>query len=406
VNITLILRALWRRKIGAILIALQVALTIAVLSNSLSVIQQRIAHMRRPSGLEEANIFTMANQFAGPMTDLSARIQGDLARLRAIPGVVDAVAVHSFPLRGYGGSTGVTRTPDPKASSVNAAEYTATDRTLATWGLRLIAGRNFTEAEIREFNLGAAWTPPPVAIVTQALGRALFPDGNVLGQNIYLTATAPTRIVGIVERAQTPWAANESESFGAEYSVLEPTQWVSPGVAYVVRTQPGMSAALLKVAQTQLYAQSRARIISEAQTFLATRAEQYRSDRSLALILVVVCSLMLAVTAFGIVALTMYWVVQRRRYIGMRRTLGARRVDILEYFQVENLLIAGLGGALGVTAAIGGNAWLASTVEITRISVAYVVAGTLIVLALSQMAVLWPALRAASISPAAALRDL
>jgi putative ABC transport system permease protein len=406
VNVTLILRALGRHKISAILIALQVALTIAVLSNSLSVVQQRIAHMRRPSGLDEANIFTMANQFAGPMTDLSARIQGDLARLRAIPGVVDAVAVHSFPLRGYGGSTGVRRTSDPRATSVNAAEYTATDRTLATWGLRLIAGRNFTATEIHEFHIGAAWMPPPVAIVTQALAAALFPNGDALGQSIYLTATAPTSIVGIVERAQTPWATDESEGFGAEYSVLEPTQWVSPGVAYVVRTQPGLSAALLKVAQTQLYALSRERIISESQTFLDTRAQEYRSDRSLALILVVVCSLMLAVTAFGIVALTTYWVVQRRRHIGMRRTLGARRVDILEYFHVENLLVAGFGAALGVAAAMGGNAWLANTLEIIRMSAVYVVAGTLIVLGLSQMAVLWPAMRAASISPAAALRDL
>jgi putative ABC transport system permease protein len=406
VNIALILRTLGRRKIGAILIALQVAVTIAVLSNSLSVVQQRISHMQRPSGLDEANIFTMANQFAGPMTDLSARIQADLALLRAIPGVVDAVAVHSFPLRGYGGSTGVKRTPDPKATSVNAAEYTATDRTLATWGLQLIAGRNFTATEIREFQSGAAWTPPAVAIVTRALAIALFPKGNALGQNIYVSAAAPTLIVGIVERAQSPWATNESEAFGAENSVLEPMQWVSPGVAYVVRTQPGLSAALLKAAQTQLYTLSRARIISEAQTFADTRAQQYQSDRSLALILVVVCSLMLAVTAFGIVAMTTYWVVQRRRYIGMRRTLGARRADILQYFQLENLLIAAMGGALGIAAAIGGNVWLASTLEITRMSVAYVVAGTLIVLALSQMAVLWPAFRAASISPAAALRDL
>ena len=399
-----ILRALGRRKVGALLIALQVALTIALLANSLSVVQQRIAHMQRPSGLDEADLFTLSNQFAGSMADLSARIRSDLAQLRAIPGVVDAVAVNSFPLRGYGGSTGVTRTPDPKAGSLNAAEYAATDRTLATWGLRLIAGRNFRAAEVSEFHAGESYAPPAVAIVSQALAKALFPHGDALGQNIFLTTTAPTRIIGIVARAQTPWAANESAMFGAEYSLLEPMQLVSPGIAYVVRTQPGRSTALLPVAQQQLYALDRVRILSDAQTFPQTRAEQYRSDRSLALILVVVCLLMLVVTACGIVALTTYWVVQRRRYIGMRRALGARRADILQYFHVENLLIGGAGGALGIALALGANAWLAVNLETTRMNATYVLVGTLVVMALSQAAVLWPALRAAALAPAAAIR--
>jgi putative ABC transport system permease protein len=406
VNISQIIRALGRRKIGAALIVLQVALTIAVLANSMAVVQQRLARMQRPSGMDEANIFTLSNQFAGSMSDLSARIQADVAQLRAIPGVLDAVAVHSFPLRGYGGSTGVAKTPDAKATSFNAAEYSASERTLGTWGLQLVAGRNFTATEISEVQLGQTWIPPDVVIVTRALAEALFPNGDALGQRIYLSSAAPARIVGIVARAQTPWAANESALFGAEYSVFEPLLAVNPTVAYVVHTQPGRSAPLLPVAQRQLYALSRSRILSEAQTFLDTRAEQYRSDRSLALILVVVCALMLTVTAFGIVALSTYWVVQRRRYIGMRRTLGARRVDILQYFHLENLLIAGMGGVLGIALSLSGSTWMASTLEMTQLSLRSVVGGTLIVLVLSQAAVFWPALRAASISPAAAMRDI
>lgn len=405
-NIIPVLRALERRKAGAVLIALQIALTIAVLSNSLSVVQQRLAHMHRPSGMDEANIFTMTNQFAGAMDDLSARVQGDLAELRAIPGVEDAVAVHSFPLRGYGGSTGVTLTPDPKATSVNAAEYSFSERALGTWGLRLIAGRNFTPAEVQEFKFGTSWAPPAICLVTQALAAALFPKGDALGKNIYLTRDTPTLIIGIIERAQTPWAAHESAAFGAEYAVAEPVRYVSAVLAYVVRTQPGKGASLVSVARARLYALSRSRIISDAQTFAETRAQQYRSDRSLALVLAAVCALMLSVTAFGIVALTTNWVVQRRRLIGMRRALGARRVDILHYFQTENLLIAGLGGVLGIALALGGNTWLASTLEMTRISLVYVIAGTGAVLLMGQVAVLWPALRAASISPAAAIRDL
>jgi putative ABC transport system permease protein len=399
-----VLRALTHRKIGVVLIVLQIALSVAILANSLSIVQQRQGLMRRPSGLDEANTFSMTNQFTGSMADLSARIRGDLAALRALPGVVDAAAVQSFPLRGYGASTTVTLRPDAK-SSFNAAEYPLTLNGLHTWDMKLIAGRNFRADEVHDFRLGIDKAAPATALITRALAERLFPRGGALGQIVYLGTTEPTQIIGIVDRAQTPWAAASAwGSFGPEESLLAPLQWVSPTLAYVVRTEPGRNEAVMALAQKRLFAVSRARIISEAQTFADTRAEQYRSDRALGLVLTVVCGLLLAVTAFGVVALTSYWVSQRGRQIGLRRAVGARRLDIVQYFQVENLLISGFGAALGVAMGFAGNAWLASAFEMARMSVAYILAAAAILLVLSQLAVLWPALRAAALPPVAAIR--
>jgi putative ABC transport system permease protein len=120
----------------------------------------------------------------------------------------------------------------------------------------------------------------------------------------------------------------------------------------------------------------------------------------------VVSALLLAVTGFGIVGLTTYWVSQRRRQIGMRRALGARRADILAYFHTENLLIVAVGCMLGIVLGLAMNTVMASSMQLTRMSVAYVCFGALIVLVLCQLAVLWPALRAASIPPATATRGL
>jgi putative ABC transport system permease protein len=400
------IRALGHRKTGVVLIALQIAISVAILANSLSIVQQRQRLMARPSGMDEANIFSFVNQFAGSTEDLSARIQADLARLRAMPGVVDASAVQSFPLRGFGASTAVTLRPEDKDSTFNAAEYALPSDGVRAWGLRLIAGRNFRSGEIRDFRFGIDNIDPPVAIITKALADRLFPHGNALGQNVYLGSAAPVRIVGIVERAQTPWAAQSATSgpFGAEESLLVPLQRVSSTLNYVVRTEPGKAAALLGPAQQQLFSLSRARIISSAQTFAETRAAQYRSGRALGLVLAVVCVLLLAVTALGIVALTTYWVTQRRRQIGMRRAVGARRVDILQYFHLENLLVAGVGVSLGIILGLAGNAWLATELEITRMSPGYIGTAAVVLLLLSQVAVLWPALRAAGVSPAAAIR--
>jgi putative ABC transport system permease protein len=400
------IRALAHRKTGVMLIALQIALSVAILANSLSIVQQRQRLMLRPTGLDEAHIFSLTNQFTGSTVDLSARIQADLARLRAIPGVVDASAVQSFPLRGFGASTTVTLRPDDRNATFNAAEYALPSDGVHAWGLRLIAGRDFRSDEIRDFQFGVDNGDPPVAIVTQALADRLFPRGSALGQSVYLGSPSPVRIVGIIERAQTPWAAQSAGSgpFGAEESLLVPFQRVSATLNYVVRTEPGRTDALLGAAQRQLFALSRARILSSPQTFAQTRAQQYQSGRALGLVLTVVCVLLLAVTALGIVALTTYWVTQRRRQIGMRRAVGARRVDILQYFHGENLLVAGVGVSLGITLGLAANMWLATQLEITRMSPGYIGAAAAVVLLLSQVAVLWPALRAAAVSPAAAIR--
>src|ERR1700733_3109503 len=93
-----ILRALRRNKVGAVLMSLQIALTLAIVCNSLSIIQQHLRHMDRPTGIDEANIWTLRNRWLGEPADLKARVLADLAALRSVPGVVDAEAANTFPL--------------------------------------------------------------------------------------------------------------------------------------------------------------------------------------------------------------------------------------------------------------------------------------------------------------------
>ena len=57
----LIFRALMRNKIGALLIALQIALTMAIMVNAIFMIQDRQQQMKRPSGIDENNTFYLTN---------------------------------------------------------------------------------------------------------------------------------------------------------------------------------------------------------------------------------------------------------------------------------------------------------------------------------------------------------
>jgi putative ABC transport system permease protein len=400
-----ILSAMRRNKAGAMLIGLQIALTLAIVCNCLSVIQQYRAQMARPSGMDESDVFSVLNSWVGQPDDLKARTEADVTALRSLPGVVDAEATNGFPLGGSAFVTGINLKPDQKQPNASAAEYFVDEHGLAVYGVKLIAGRWFTAGEVKDLHMGDDETAPSI-VITRSLARELFPSGDALGKAVYVNSPAPIRIVGIVERAQSPWTGASPFALNDENSMFLPHRYLGNFASYLVRTRPGALATAMAAVRERLYAVTRRRIILSVSPFREIRQRAYQSQRSLSILLAVLCGLLLTVTACGIVGLVLYWVAQRRRQIGMRRALGARRVDIVRYFQLENLLIAGTGAALGIALGLAGNTWLATTLILTRMSVGYIVAGAIMVLALSQVAVLWPALRAAAIPPAAAIRDL
>ncbi|HEV2703655.1 MAG TPA: FtsX-like permease family protein [Steroidobacteraceae bacterium] len=402
-EVALIVRSLGRNRLGALLIGLQIAFTLAIVSNSLSIIEQHLQHMARPTGFDEANIGVLHNQWIGQPDDLKARVLEDLAALRSVPGVVSVEATNSFPLEGSGWITALQLTPDQQSATTQSAVYFVDGGGLSAFGLRLTAGRWFRAGEIGEVRDDETKFPDQV-IVTRSLAQALFPSTNPLGQVVYFGQSPPARIIGIVERAQTPSASQTRDHAGVENASFFPYLYLGNDTMYVVRTTPGRLTSVLQTAQEKLLKVTPQRIINWSRTFAEMRRIAYESERKESVVLGIVCGLLLTVTALGVVGLTSYWVSQRTRYIGMRRALGAQRSDILRYFHLENLIIAGIGAVLGIALGVSGNIWLAASFSITRMDTGFVGAGAAIVLALCQAAVIWPALRAASISPAMAFR--
>jgi putative ABC transport system permease protein len=401
-----ILSSMRRNKVGAILIVVQMAITLAVLCNGLFIIEQRVASSKRPTGTDEANIFVIRNLWVGNPADLKARLGADLAALRSVPGVVDAFVTNSYPLSNSGSTDSIRLHPNQQGAMTLSALYFIDEHGLQTWGLKLIAGRNFNADEVVDKMGYMDLTGPSAVIITRALAEKLFPDGNALGQSVYIaTEKRQTSVIGIVDTLQVPWV--RAGGWGSKFnnnSILEPFRYVDSYSVYMVRARPGQLSAVMRAAQKKLIEIDRARVIEKAEPLTATRHEAYRDDRGLAVILGVVCTALLLVTACGIVGLTSYWVAQRRRQIGIRRALGATRHAIVRYFQTENLLIAGAGAVFGVALAIAGNLWMVNSFAMERLHTGYAFIGAAVVLLLGQAAALWPALRAASVPPALATR--
>ncbi len=401
-----ILSAMRRNKAGAILIGVQMAITLAILCNALFIIQQRIALSTRPTGTDESNIFVIANQWVGNPPDLAAKQQADLAALRGLPGVVDAFASNSFPLHNGGSTEGLKLNPDQKDDSALTALYFSDEHGLQAFGLKLVAGRNFTADEVADKMGYTDYRPPAAVIITRALADKLFPGKSALGQGVYFEGMPKqVPVVGVVDRLQVPWT--QAGGWGSKFndnSTILPFRFVNAQMYYVVRVQPGRIAPAMKAAESKLIEADRARVLTKTLTLTEARADAYQDDRGLVVILSVVCAALVAVTAFGIVGLTSYWVSQRRRQIGIRRALGATRNAIIHYFQTENFLIAAAGSLAGVGMAVALNLWMVSTFEMERLNAGYAFVGAILVLLLGQLAVLWPALKAASIPPALATR--
>lgn len=401
-----ILAALRRNKLGAVVITLQMAITLGVLCNGIFIIQQRLGESRRPSGVDEANVFVIGNQVVGKPPDAAPRIQVDLAALRATPGVLDAYATNSYPLSDSGWVEGCSMRPDQEHTTALCAQYFGDEYTLSTLGLKLIAGRNFAASEVLDRGFDQAATPAAV-IITRSVAQALFPGQPAVGKTLFLESQKhSTTVVGVVERLQVPWsgvAPGRMQYF--ENSIIEPFHYNAPYYYYVMRVQPQRMSAAIQAARNTLYRVDRNRVLDKVQTLTEARRESYRDDRGLAVILGVVCTALLAVTGFGMVGLTSYWVTQRRRQIGIRRALGATRRHIMRYFQIENLLIAAAAAVLGIALAVALNLWMVSTFAMARLQWAYLLAGAVTVVVLGQVAVFWPALRAASVPPALATRS-
>jgi putative ABC transport system permease protein len=396
-----IMRALWRNRTGAILVSLQIALALAVVVNSLFIIVQRIEHIGRDPGLDVANTFMVSFAPTGRIFNADAAMREDIDLVRSLPGVVDATTINSIPLSGGGSSTMYYSEPGEKGHEAPGNYYEVDEHGINTLGVQLAEGRNFDPSVVTRLPANSSAFVPEI-IVTRAMGKALFPDGSALGKTVYDGLSQPTRIVGVVERMHGAWVNWDK----LDNVVLHPLLANERFAVYLVRAKPGERDAVMRTVEDKLSAIDNGRIILKLKTLEELAANSYADDRAMAVYLSVVIGLLLAVSALGIFGLAAFNVSTRTKQIGTRRAVGARRLDIVRYFMVENWIVTTAGVLAGCVLALLLGYWLSSMFELPRLKLYYLVAGVVVLWVIGQAAALWPARRAARVSPAVATRTV
>lgn len=400
-----ILSTLMRHKTAASLIVLQIALTCAIICNALFMIGERVNEMNEPHGIAVDELLRIQIIPVGNEADAKAQTQSDLALLRGLPGVQAVTTSNQIPFVNSSWNSGVNLMPEQERPTLNASSYMGNEDFIETFGLKLVAGRNFTLDEYIDYSVWAENSARVAsAIITQAMGERLFPGESALGK-VFYTGADPIQIVGIVEHLVRP--SRQGGPSAREYAMVYPIRpTYDVGAQYILRTSPERRAEVMQAAIETLRQNGPARVILEnnTKTFSQLRNDFYQQQRSMAWLLGIVCLALLLVTALGIVGLASFWVQQRTKQIGVRRALGATKGQILRYFQTENFILASIGIVLGMLAAYGINQWLMSAYELARLPLYYLPLGALALWLLGQIAVLGPARRAAAVPPAIATR--
>jgi len=398
-----ILSSLMRNSAGPLLVAIQIALTLAIIVNAVFVTEQRVSKIGRPSGMDDENIFAVPATGFEKDFDFFAMVRADMAMLRDMPGVIDATPTSQVPLSGGGSSTQFYSLPDKKGEKSPVAYYTMDEHAVKTLGVKIADGKNFSATDV-EYRPKDVQGMPGIAVVTRSFAEAMFPKDkeHLVGKTFYDDQSKPVVIAGLIEQMHGAWVGWDK----LDRVMITPIVGPGPGLRYLVRTEPGKLDSVMAATEAALRKRDPNRVVGKLRTMKNFKQSSYSGDSLMAVTLSVVTGLVLIFSALGIFGLATFNVNTRTRQIGTRRAVGARKRDIVSYFMAENWMVTSLGVLAGCGLALAVGFWLSTQFGLPRLNLYFLVGGVVGLWVLGQLAAWQPALRAAKVSPAMATRSV
>ena len=355
-----------------------------------------------PTGVLTARMSLQGERYATP-SDLNRFYDTGLERIRRLPGVRAAAVVNGIPIeRALNLNVDVLDGPKEVENAVTDWRYATADY-FDTMRIPIVAGRGFLPTD----RAGA----PPVAVVSEEFARRFFDRQSPIGHHIRVfEADGSMQIVGVandlkeggLKRAPlpvmyVPAAQTHERAIRTTHSYFQ--------VSWVVRADhPG--PALVRQVEEEIRQLDPKQPFSAFRTMPEVKSRAIATERFQMSLLAGFAAVGLLLAAAGIYGLLAYSVVQRTREFGIRVALGATRQQILISVVRSGAILAGIGIMIGAAAALAltrtlqNFVWGVSTLDpLTFGSVAVVL------IAVSMVASMIPALRAVRLDPVSALRE-
>jgi predicted permease len=343
----------------------------------------------------------------GPAARSAAFYEELLGRVRSVPGVAAAGAIHMIPLAGQGSVRpfavrGVASDP---ASPPLIAEYRiVTPGLFAALGIPLVAGRDFDERDL---------AGPPAVIVSEGLARTAFAPGRAIGGGITFGGSAELwgEVVGVVGdvrhfRLDAPapptmyWSAAQVDR--ARSVTLARA---ARGMTLVVRTASGATAAVSAAVPRNVRLADPAVPVPEVRSMEAILRDSVRPRSFTALLGVTLSSLSLLLALLGVYGVLSYVVGRSTQEFAVRLALGARPGEVAALAARRGARLVGAGLALGLVGGLGAARALGNLLfEVAPDDAATFLAVLALLAAVAGVACGLPAARASRVDPAVALR--
>ncbi|MGZ5172466.1 MAG: FtsX-like permease family protein, partial [Burkholderiales bacterium] len=390
-----------------VLVVTEVSLAVVLLVSAGLLLRSMQRLFAVDPGLEASHLITMQVQESGHRYDSDAArlqfFQQALDSVRHIPGVVSAGLTSQLPLSGDQDIYGIEFEKDSNPLGSAAFRYAVSPGYLETMHIPLRRGRMLNEHD----GVGA----PVAVLITESLARTEFAGRDPLGQRVRMGPDAGqsnrpwATIVGVVGNVKQESLALDDED--AFYITTSQWAWGDEVQSVVVRTRAEIDPATLAPAiQDAIWSVDKTRPIMRIATMDKLLAATALERRFVLILFEAFGVVALTLAAIGIYGILAGSVSERTREIGVRAALGATRADILSLVLRQGMTMTVIGMAIGLFGSLAAGRALDSMLfGVTWLDRFTYLGAIVLLLAVSGIACLIPARRAASIDPMEALRN-
>jgi predicted permease len=389
-----------QQRFRKLLVGAQVALSVTLVAGAALLIASFVRLSHQDPGFKFDNLwtaFTVMPQAQYPDPATRNRFAEQLTNaLRATPGVQDVTMSSGIPLNGGAGATLYTRAEGnvpPVAERKGAPSNDISPGWLRTFGIPLLAGRDFNERDIADH--------PNVVLISASGAKTVFGNENPIGKTLLVTSgSVPVEIVGVVGDVRSVRLDQRNDM--EFYRPLAQENF--PGLTITVRS-PLPPGSVTKLVQSALRTVDPSLALILPQAVSELMAQALGQAKLMMVLLGVFAAVALLLATVGIYGAVAYTVEQRTGEIGVRMALGAQTMDILRLVVSQGMRPVVFGLVIGVGAALALGRLIASQLYETSAHNPLLLIATIAVLGIAALlACLFPARRASLLNPVEALR--